>query len=573
MSSDCITGPSFISSEGSVLLRLFTMMILLLLATSEISLGTGIAFKPAVSYPVGTAPMAVAVGDFNGDGKLDLAVANSGNPSAGDDGGISVLLGNGDGTFQAARDVSAGKNPGSVAADDLNGDGRVDLVITNGDGGVGQVGVLLGNGDGTFQPVVDYAAGNVPISIGIGDFNGDLRPDVAVANAADGTVSVLSGNGDGSFQNHVDYTTGGGPRSIVVADLNADGKADLVVACPTTRGPALIANVAILMGNGDGTFQSSVLYDNHGPFGPTDIAVGDFNGDGNPDVIVDVFRPTCCPPVVYHKLNLMLGNGDGTFALVTDVVAGSGHLSAADFDGDGKLDIARNGLVFLPGNGDGTFQTPVNFPITAAGALSSRDFNGDKAPDLMIVDQTNNLVAVVLNVGTDFSLSASPANPATIGLGQSATSTVSLSLLSAFDNPVSLSCSVQPAQAGAPTCSLNPSSVVFDGKGNGTAQLTITAGVSTASLIQPSIRQDSPPERSPWLPIAGCAFAGAGLARNSSSRRKLFGFLVGSVLFAGLIFQIACGSSGGRRPQEYSVKVTATSGSTQRTSTTTVTVQ
>src|SRR5215472_1573514 len=118
--------------------------VLLLWALCPAAIAATIGFKPAISYPVGTAPLVVAAGDFNGDGKLDLAVANSGDPTVGDDGGISILFGNGDGTFQPSRNVSAGKSPGSVAVVDLNGDGQVDLVVTNGDGGVGQVGVLLG---------------------------------------------------------------------------------------------------------------------------------------------------------------------------------------------------------------------------------------------------------------------------------------------------------------------------------------------------------------------------------------------------------------------------------------------
>lgn len=548
--------------------KLFISIFIALSSFPRLAAGK-IAFKAAESYPLGTAPLAIASGDFNDDGKPDLAVANSGNGSA-DSGGISILLGNGDGTFQPATNVNAGKNPGSVVAADLNGDGRVDLVVTNGDSS-GQVGVLLGNGDGTFQPVVDYGAGNGLKAIALGDFNGDLRPDVVVANAFDSTVSILLGDGDGSFQTHVDYKTGGVPGSIVVADFDGDGKVDLAVACSFGG-----SNVAVLMGNGDGTFQASVPYDTGSAFGPVDVTVGDFNGDGKTDLIVDFLVSVGIdPPRVNRRLDLLAGNGDGTFQLFKGVVAsvGSGVLSAADFDGDGKLDVALNGLVFFPGNGDGTFQAPVVFPVTPTGTLLTADLNRDKAPDLLIVDQTNNVVAVVLNVGTDFSVSPSPVSPGSISPGQSATSTLSLNLLNAFNNPVSLSCSVQPAQAGAPSCSVNPSSVTFDGSGKGTSQLTITAGMSAALLTQPSTHPGSQPWHWLWLPIAGFALVGTGLARTNVSRRISFGPLLVCLLFAALFLQAACGGNGGPKSQPYSITVTALSGSNQRTSTVTITVQ
>jgi hypothetical protein len=551
--------------------KLITSIFIALSGLPQLAAGN-IAFRAAQSYPVGTAPVAAAAGDFNGDGKLDLAVANSGDAAAGDDGGISILPGNGDGTFQSAKNVSAGKNPGSVAAADLNGDGRVDLVVTNGDSGVGQVGVLLGNGDGTFQPVVDYGAGNGLKGIFLGDFNGDLRPDIVVPNALDGTVSILMGNGDGSFQTHMDYAVGGLPQNVVVTDVNADAKLDLIV-------PAVQAGVAILLGNGDGTFQTKVAYDPGPPFGPTTVASGDFNGDGKPDLIVDFLVSVGIePPTVTRRLDLLIGNGDGTFQLAKGVVAsiGSAFVSAADFDGDGNADIALPGLVFLPGNGDGTFRAPVGFPISAAGPLFITDLNGDKAPDLLVADQADNAVAVVLNVGTDFSLSASPANPATIAPGQSATSTVSLSLLSAFDNPISLSCSVQPSQAGAPTCSVDPNSVTFDGSGKAATQLTVTAGTAAASLTEIPTRRDPQPWRIGWLPIAGLALAGTGLGRSRSSRRRLLGFVMGCVLSAGLIFQSACGgnsNSGSPKSQTYTVRVTANSATLKHSSTVQLTVR
>ena len=530
-------------------------------ALSPAVIAATISSRPAVSYPVGTAPRAVTSGDFNGDGKLDLAVANSGNPSAGDSGGISILLGNGDGTFQTARNLSAGKNPTCVAVSDFNGDGRLDLVVTNSDG-TGSLATLLGNGDGTFQPLVEYASASAPMWAVVSDFDHDNRPDVAVLNIGAPQISVFLGNGDGTLQNHVDYSGAFPGSALAIGDFNGDGNTDLVF------GMSVLPS-SLLLGNGDGTFQSPIVIAvNGGSF----FAVADFNADGN----VDLVDPSCGIFTGKCVENLRLGNGDGTFQSPVKLANGAASVAAADFDGDGKLDLVLNGLALFSGNGDGTFQAPVNFPITAGGLLFTTDLNVDKAPDLVVADSTNNIVAVVLNVGTDFSLSASPASPATIRLGQTATSTLNLSLLTAFDNPVSLSCAVQPAQVGAPSCSVNPSSVSFDGSGKATAQMIITAGASAASLTQHSVPQDRRPWHSRWLPIAGFAFVGAGLARSGAGRRRFSGFLVGSFLFAGLILQLACGGSGsssGPKSQTYTIRVTALSVSAQRTTTVTLTVQ
>src|SRR5665213_3328636 len=230
-------------------------------------------FQAAVDYAVGTQPQSVTVGDFNGDGKPDLAVADVG-------GGVSVLRGNGNGTFQTAVNYATGSYPYSVTVGDFNADGRADLAVANDNSD--NVSVLLGNGDGTFQAASNYAAGISPVSVTVGDFNGDGKPDLAVALADyySNNVSVLLGNGNGTFQPTVNYTAGTRPQSVTVGDFNGDGKPDLAVADSFSFG----SGVDVLLGNGNGTFQAAVNF--FAGNAPYSVAVGDFNGDGKTDLVV-----------------------------------------------------------------------------------------------------------------------------------------------------------------------------------------------------------------------------------------------------------------------------------------------
>jgi hypothetical protein len=263
---------------------------------------------------------------------------------------VSVLLGKGDGTFLPAQSFNAGLFPSAVAVGDFNGDGKLDLAVA----GYGRylddygnyhnfdetVRVLLGKGDGTFQPAVNYAAGSGPTSVAVGDFNGDGKQDLAVANYYSSGVSVLLGKGDGSFLPAVNYTVGAYPISVAVGDFNGDGFLDLALANQGINGAG---SVSVLLGKGDGTFLPAVTYA-AGSY-PNSVAVGDFNGDGVPDLAVAGLG---------GAVRVFLGKGDGTFPMTNfSYIAGSGSLSVAvgDFNGDSFPDLAvansSNGVSIL----------------------------------------------------------------------------------------------------------------------------------------------------------------------------------------------------------------------------------
>ncbi len=280
-------------------------------------------FTAATTYSSGGSdPCAIVAGDFNGDGKLDLAVANYNSNT------IGVLLGNGNGTFAAAVTyASGGSNPDSLAVGDVNGDGKQDIVLTNNWGD--NVGVLLNNGNGTFAAAATYSlSGSFPDGIAVGDFNGDGHPDLAVA-VNWGNVDVLLNNGNGMFGSAVVYGPNtSNPYSIVVGDFNGDGKLDLAVANSGN------GTVSVLLGNGNGTFATDTTYSTGGTT-PEGLAVGDFNHDSKLDLAVANSGS--------NTVGVLLGNGNGTFAAATTYGtggSGSNSIAVADFNGDGYSDLA-----------------------------------------------------------------------------------------------------------------------------------------------------------------------------------------------------------------------------------------
>jgi hypothetical protein len=343
-------------------------------------------------YGVGAGPLPVATGDFNGDGTPDLAVGNTTSNT------VSVLLGNGDGTFQAHVDYSEGLQPWYVAVGDFNGDGKLDLAVANILSNT--VGVLLGNGDGTFSPSVSSEVGSFPTGVAVGDFNGDGKLDLAITNSRDNSVSVLLGKGDGTFQGRVDYACGPDPSSIAVGDFNEDGRLDLVTTNATGN------TVSVLLGNGDGTFQPHQDYATGDS--PESVAVGDLNGDAKLDLAVANINS--------GTVSVLLGNGDGTFQTHIDYSTGTGQIyprsvALTDLNGDGNLDMAvvnqaNNTVSVLFGNGDGTFHAHVDYGVgTAPGSVAAGDFNNDGESDLAVVNVSNDTVSVLLQ-GTTFQLSS-----------------------------------------------------------------------------------------------------------------------------------------------------------------------
>jgi uncharacterized protein (TIGR03437 family) len=341
----------------------------------------------SISLPLASSDIdcCLAVGDFNGDGKTDVAVLMEGRSDIGQ---VMVFLGNGDGTFRDGGHSLAGVGSRALAVGDFNADGKQDLAVAN--AGSGDVSVLLGNGDGTFQSAISVPAqgGSVntsetgPFSIAAGDLNRNGRQDLVILFPQSDQVGVLLNNGDGSFQSVVLRPVDKHPHWVALGDFNGDGKLDIVTA--NTRAN----DISVLLGNGDGSFQGGVTF----PAGqrPTRGVVGHFHGPGRADLAI-LSRDL-------GTLNVLLSNGDGTFQAAQQYTVGGNpnSLAAADFYGDGKLDLVLNinssstgvpTLAVLRSNGDGTFQPASQFnewsrPMKIFD-LEAGDFDNDGKPDLV----------------------------------------------------------------------------------------------------------------------------------------------------------------------------------------------
>ena len=337
--------------------------------------GAGMSiFQPQTTYMTGSPPAGVAAADLNGDGILDLIITNynlAGNNT------FSVLLGNPDGSFQAPSPHATGLGSVGVATGDFNGDGNLDVVIAN--SGTNAVSVEFGDGHGGFTSEADLTTALGPVGVVVADFDRDGHADLAVTNYNVGngnSVTVLLGNGDGTFKPAQQYTVGHGPYGIVAADFNDDGLPDLAVVNHVD------GNVSILLNTGNGSFQLSNTYAVGS--GPTAIVAADFKGTGVLDLAVTNSDD--------GTVSVLTGVGDGTFSTRVDYLIGVGPygIVVADFNGDHRADLATanpndNTVSILTNDGHGGFPTVQSYPVGADPIfLAAADFNGDGVPDLAV---------------------------------------------------------------------------------------------------------------------------------------------------------------------------------------------
>jgi hypothetical protein len=359
-------------------------------------------FSAPIPYAVspGTGPLAAA--DFNGDGRTDLAVTTNVPSGTHGVGVVNVLLRTAGGTYSPPVASGVGGNPAALAVADFFGDGRPDLAVAQ--YGLrytdnSAVALARNNGDGSFSPAGGHGLGSwlSPVFVAVGDFNGDGRPDL-VDPWSSAQIQVWLNHGDGTFGNTF-YNTGPTPTAAAVADLNGDGKPDLaVLSSPSDPAQVGKRQINVLLNDGGGTFTpgANVLVPSSGSEWTAYLVAGDFNGDGKQDLAVT--DPGGNAVVV------LPGHGDGTFGPAVSYAVGArpGAIVAADFTGSGKPDLAVTDfdggrVVVLPNNGDDTFAAPLPF---AAGTdpqyLAAADLNGDGLPDLA-VSNTDGSVRVLLN--------------------------------------------------------------------------------------------------------------------------------------------------------------------------------
>ena len=406
----------------------------------------------------------VAAGDLNGDGKSDLVLVSSS--------GLFAMLGNGDGTFLNPIHTAAGGGgftPHQVALADFNGDGKLDVAVVKQN--PNSIVILLGNGNGTFQAPTSYATAGVPRSVIVSDLNRDGKADLAVID--DNDVYIFWGTGDGGFRPPIQYATMGIGEDLGIGDFDGDGNPDLVVTDPYLSG------IMIRFGNGDGTFRAPVVY----PFQYTGVmAIGDFNGDGRDDLAVAYGDGTV------SGVKLLLSSSDGTFVPAAFYGLGSfvSSMVAGDFNGDGKLDLAAvnemgNSLSVLPGNGDGTFGATMVYPAGAdPRSVTAGDFNGDGRTDIAVADMSlDGSACVTILRGISATIAAvGPSQSAPLGMNFA--SALQAIVRDSGGSPVSgVTVTFTPPSSGASAVLSSATAVT---NSSGVASVTATANNTSGSF-------------------------------------------------------------------------------------------
>lgn len=514
-----------------------------LLGTANLGASTANFLLSSSNITAGTESSDALVVDLNNDGKPDIVIENSGDVTCGSAGGstpsLTILLGNGDGTFTAKQTLTGAQFCHNLATGDFNNDGNADIVLAGGGG------LLLGHGDGTFtiSPIADLGSG-APV---VGDFNNDGNADIIGLNGV-----VLLGNGDGTFTSSTNTALAAatGVLSLATADLNGDGKLDIIALASNFSNGSSNSTILVLTNTGSGTFQQRVPPFALDPHFTTNgssrnLAVGDFNGDGNLDVAISgLYSANVNPAAAFLVLQ-----GDGTGFLngtpIVSVSATEGYGSnwssiiAADFNGDGRTDIAtlvdESNIIVSLSNSDGTFTTAATLPSQYGDSpdvvtLLTGDFNGDGVPDLIAINsdsgdtnggnppvvassivaltqRTQTASATLTNVaitGTgNHTVQAAYSGDSTFGLASNTSNTMSLASVtiattlsltvnpstSTFGQQIVLSATLAPyTSQGSIT---NGETVTFM---NGSASIgtgTLSSGVATLNITSLAVGTDS----------------------------------------------------------------------------------